>query len=76
MALRDLRQQATRRSPDKLLAHLSSFDLELKFSAGIWFFTPPGSRFHDKYGRGLDIEARLEIAAGLKDYAHGALECH
>jgi xylose isomerase len=76
MALRDLRQQATRRSPDELLAHLSSFNLELKFSAGIWFFSPPNSRFHDRYGRALEIEARLEIAAGLKDYGLGALEAH
>ena len=76
MALRDLRQQAIRRSPGELVAHLNSFELELKFSAGIWFFSPPNSRFHDKYGREIDIEARLEIAAGLKDYGLGALEAH
>ena len=76
MALRDLRQQATRRNPDEMLAHLNAFSLELKFSAGIWFFSPGGSRFHDKYNRDLDIEARLEIAAGLKDYGLGALEAH
>jgi xylose isomerase len=76
MALRDLRQQATRRNPEELLAHLKAFNLELKFSAGIWFFSPPNSRFHDKYGRAIDIEARLEIAAGLNDYGLGALEAH
>jgi xylose isomerase len=76
MALRDLRQQATRRDPEQMLAHLNSFELEMKFSAGIWFFSPPGSRFHDKYDRDRDIEARLEIAAGLKDYGLGALEAH
>ena len=76
MALRDLRQQATRRSPDELLNHLKSFELELKFSAGIWFFSPAGSRFHDKYNREIDIEHRLEIAAGLVDYGLGGLEAH
>ncbi len=76
MALRDLRSQATRRTPEQLLAHLRSFELELKFSAGIWYFSPPGSRFHDKYGAEIDIEARLEIAAGLKDYGLAGLEAH
>ena len=76
MALRDLRQQATRRTPDELLKHLKAFELELKFSAGIWFFSPAGSRFHDKYNRELDIAQRLEIAAGLKDYGLGGLEAH
>ena len=76
MALRDLRQQAIRRSPGELLAHLNSFELDLKFSAGIWYFSPPNSRFHDKYGREIDIAQRLEIAAGLKDYGLGGLEAH
>jgi xylose isomerase len=48
----------------------------LKFSAGIWFFSPPNSRFHDKYNRDVPMEQRLEIAAGLKDYGLGALEAH
>jgi xylose isomerase len=76
MALRDLRQQAVRRTPDELLAHLRSFELELKFSAGIWYFSPPGSRFHDKYQPDRNIEQRLEIAAGLKDYGLAGLEAH
>lgn len=76
MALRDLRQQAVRRDGAALLEHMRSFELELKFSAGIWFFSPPNSRFHDKYDRENAIEQRLEIAAGLKDYGLGALEAH
>ncbi len=76
MALRDLRPQTTRRTPDQLLEHLRSFELDLKFSAGIWYFSPPGSRFHDKYADEIDIEARLEIAAGLKDYGLAGLEAH
>ena len=76
MALVDLRAQATQRSPDEALRHLQGFELDLKFSAGIWYFSPPGSRFHDRYGTALDIEQRLEVAAGLRDYGLAALEAH
>ncbi len=76
MALADLREQATRRTPEQMVAHLSKFELDLKFSAGIWFFTPPASRFHDRYADEVSIEARLEIAATLKDAGLSALEAH
>jgi len=46
MALIDIRGQAKRRTPDELIQHLNSFELELKFSAGVWFFSPGGGRFH------------------------------
>ena len=39
MGLVDLRSQATRRTHDALIQHLNSFSLDLKFSAGIWFFS-------------------------------------
>ena len=48
MSLPDLRPQARRRTPEELVAHLKSFELDLKFSAGVWFFSPPASRFHDR----------------------------
>lgn len=76
MGLPDLRPQATRRTPEQMLEHLNSFELELKFSAGIWFFAPPNSRFHDKYQPDLNIEQRLEIAAKLADYGLVGLEAH
>jgi xylose isomerase len=76
MALADLRTQAARRTPQERLAHLETFELDLRFSAGIWYFSPPFSRFHAKYKPDLDIEARLEIAAGLKDYGLSGLEAH
>ncbi len=76
MPLVDLRPQATRRTPEQMLAHLRSFELELKFSAGIWYFSPPASRFHARYQPERSIEQRLEIAAGLKDYGLGGLEAH
>jgi xylose isomerase len=76
MPLIDLRPQAARRSPQDMLRHLQSFELELKFSAGIWFFSPAFSRFHARYGPELTIPQRLDIAAGLKDYGLAGLEAH
>ena len=76
MALPDLRPQAQRRTPDEMLAHLQSFELDLKFSAGIWYFSPAFSRFHDRYGDELSIEQRLEIASGLADYGLVGMEAH
>ncbi len=76
MGLSDLRSQATRRTPQQLVEHLGSFELDLKFSAGIWFFTPPLSRFHAKYQPDLSIEQRLDIATGLSDDGLVGLEAH
>src|SRR5437868_6949225 len=76
MSLPDLRPQATRRSSSELVAHLKSFELDLKFSAGIWFFSPPASRFHDRYQPVVDIRHRLDVAATLKDYGLTGLEAH
>ena len=76
MPLADLRCQAQRRSPDELLAHLDSFTLDLRFSAGIWFFSPASSRFHGKYQPEISIEQRLDIAASLAGDGLGALEAH
>jgi xylose isomerase len=39
--------------------------MPLRFSAGIWYFSPPASRFHARYQPEIDIEARLEIAGRL-----------
>ena len=76
MSLPDLRSQAVPRDRAALLEHLDRFELDLRFSAGIWYFTPPYSRFHAKYQADLDVEARLEIAAGLAAHGLGALEAH
>jgi xylose isomerase len=76
MAIADLRSQATRRAGPQLLDHLKSFELDLKFSAGIWFFSPPFSRFHARYQPDLSIEQRLEIAATLADDGLRGLEAH
>lgn len=72
----DLRAQAASRTPDELVRHLQNFELKLDFTAGIWFFTPPDSRFHGRYKENLDLEQRLEIAASLENYGLVALEAH
>lgn len=76
MPLVDLRPQTSRRAPPEMLKHLQTFEIDLKFSAGVWFFSPPQSRFHERYKPVVDIRARLDIAAGLKDYGLSAMEAH
>uniref|UniRef100_A0A7C6EIE6 Xylose isomerase n=1 Tax=candidate division WOR-3 bacterium TaxID=2052148 RepID=A0A7C6EIE6_UNCW3 len=76
MALMDIREQAIRRKPEELIDHLKNFKLNLKFSAGIWYFSPPDSRFHSKYKKDLDIRNRLDIAEKLYDYGLTGLEAH
>ncbi len=76
MGLSDLRAQATQRTPRQMVEHLRSFELELKFSAGIWFFTPASSRFHAKYQPEKSIEQRLDIAAGLAGDGLVGVEAH
>ncbi|MFA4016482.1 MAG: hypothetical protein RUDDFDWM_001592 [Candidatus Fervidibacterota bacterium] len=76
MPMVDLRPQKVRRTPEELIQHLKTFELDLKFSAGIWYFSPAASRFHAPYGEQLDIPRRLEIAAKLADYGLKALEAH
>jgi xylose isomerase len=74
--LTDLREQATRRSGEALLRHLQGFQLDLRFSAGVWFFSPCPSRFHARYQPELDIPRRLEIAARLAGEGLRGLEAH
>jgi xylose isomerase len=76
MPLPDLRPQAAHRDPDALIRHLESFELDLRFTAGIWFFSPPDSRFHGRYKPDIPLEQRFEIAASLKEYGLVGLEAH
>lgn len=76
MPLQDLRPQQTRRTPEEMIAHLQSFELAPKFSAGIWYFSPAASRFHDRYQPELSIEWRLGMAGKLKDRGLDGLEAH
>jgi xylose isomerase len=76
MPFADLRPQAALRTPDEMVVHLNQFELDLRFTAGIWFFSPFDSRFHGFYKEKIDLEQRLEVAASLKDYGLAGLEAH
>ena len=76
MGLVDHRPQSARRLGASMAEHMESFHLDLKFSAGIWFFAPGGGRFHDRYTPALDIPARLEIASKLKVAGLAGMEAH
>jgi len=73
--------QSRRRSPAQLLKHLQAFDLDLKFSAGVWYFFPGGGRFHDAYvdrpkERDEWLRRVFEVAASLRRYGLAGLEAH
>jgi xylose isomerase len=76
MALVDLRYQKVRRTPEELLEHLKSFNLDLKMSVGIWYFTPGGGRFHEAYVDPKTVPERLEMAAELAQYGIRGIEAH
>lgn len=80
MPLVDLRGQSQRRTPEELVRHLKSFELDLKFSAGVWYFWPGGGRFHDRYvptpAKGDWLKSVFEIVEPLKKYGLAALEAH
>jgi xylose isomerase len=74
-ALADLRPQRRARTPEQMLRNLSE-DLELRFSVGIWYFTPGGGRFHDRFVPEASVEERLEMAADMKALGVGGIEAH
>lgn len=76
MAFMELKGQAICRKGGDLIDHLNSFELNLKFSAGIWYFSPGSTRFHDKYRPTINLEQRLDLAAGLRDHGLEGLEAH
>lgn len=76
----DLRDQKVRRNKEDMLKHLKTFRLEPRFSAGVWYFFPGGSRFHEAYIKRGSIQNILEKVKtlydkGLIDSTFG-LECH
>jgi len=74
--MQDLSAQSVRRTGDELVKHLESFELDLKFTAGVWYFAPGGGRFHERYTPDKTMEEKLEIAAGLEKYGLVGLEAH
>ncbi|MFQ6044966.1 MAG: TIM barrel protein [Gemmatimonadales bacterium] len=73
--LKDLRYQAAARDPQRMLDNLHG-DLDLKISVGIWYFTPGGGRFHDRFVPQASIEQRIEMAAGMARYGVTGIEAH
>ena len=73
--LLDLRKQKEAVEPSVLLENLSR-DFEIRKSIGIWCFSPPGGRFHEKYHPDMTIEERIEEAAGLSKYGITGIEAH
>ncbi|MCS7120669.1 MAG: TIM barrel protein [Nitrososphaerota archaeon] len=80
MVLVDLRDQKKVKTRDEMLKHLKSFNLEPRFSAGVWYFYPGGGRFHEAYiERGSIQDVLMKVASlydmGVIDSSFG-LEAH
>jgi xylose isomerase len=73
--LQDLRYQRAARKPEVMLENLQR-ELELKISVGIWYFTPGGGRFHDRFVPAASIEERLEMAAAMARLGVTGIEAH
>jgi len=63
----DLRPQKIERDAEEMLKHLKSSILKPRFSAGIWYFYPPGGRFHEPYIEKGTIEEILHKIMCLHD---------
>ncbi len=73
--LKDLRYQQAARDPALMLENLRQ-DLEVKISVGIWYFTPGGGRFHDRFVPEASIEQRVEMAAEMAPLGVTGIEAH
>ena len=47
--MKDLRSQKIDRNAEEMLKHLQGGELKPRYSAGVWYFYPPGGRFHEAY---------------------------
>jgi len=65
--LRDLRGQKELLSQEEILQRLERSTLEPGYSAGVWFFYPPGGRFHAPYVEKGTIEDILGKIGWMKD---------
>ncbi|MHA1728717.1 MAG: sugar phosphate isomerase/epimerase family protein [Promethearchaeota archaeon] len=74
--LRDLRYQKVYRNSNEMIKHLKGFKISPKFSVGMWFFSPGGGRFHDRFVPDLSIEERINILAEMKNIGISGVEAH
>ena len=68
--------QSQRKSKEEIIKHLNTYNLDIKISVGIWYFTPGAGRFHEAYVDNKDIPDRLEMACGLAKYGVAGIEAH
>lgn len=73
--LSDLRPQRLARDPAVMLRNLRG-DFPLRFSVGIWYFTPGGGRFHDRFVPEATLDERLDMAAGMAKLGVTGIEAH
>ena len=73
--LPDLRSQSQARTPEAVLENLKR-DLELNVSVGIWYFTPPGGRFHERFVPEASVAERIEMAAEMAPLGVTGIEAH
>ena len=75
LKLKDLRYQKTAISPENMLQNLKK-DLEINVSVGIWYFTPGGGRFHERFVQEATIPERIEMAAEMAKFGVKGIEAH
>jgi xylose isomerase len=81
MSMKNLKHEARRETPSDRVKHMESFRLDLKFSAGVWYFMPGGGRFHDAYidrpsERDEWLKQVFETAESLGKHGLKGLEAH
>lgn len=74
--LSDLRYQTIERNKEELINHMEKFRLDPQFSVGIWYFSPGGGRFHDRFVPEKSIEERIQIARELAQFGVSGIEAH
>lgn len=74
--LTDLSYQEKIKNREELINHMKTFRLDLKFSVGIWYFTPSGGRFHERYVKEKSIKERLKMAEEFAQYGVTGIEAH
>ena len=65
--MKDIRSQRIVRDSEEMLGHLNGTTLRPRYSAGVWYFYPGASRFHDAYIDKGSIEDTLNKIAWMRD---------
>ncbi|MDM7924646.1 MAG: TIM barrel protein [bacterium] len=73
--LKDLQYQKAANDPKKMLENLKK-DLKIRTSVGIWYFTPGGGRFHDRFVKEASVPERLKMAEDLAKFGVTGIEAH